>query len=141
MRAGPVLAVTLALVLVGCGGGETVSPAPETVEGTIPTQSAPSAARLPKGNAEAGKKVFTEEANPKCTTCHTFEAAGSTQTLGPNLDEVLADKDADFILESIVNPDAEITEGYPDNLMPEDYGEKLSEQQLADLVAFLLPKS
>ena len=33
---------------------------------------------------------------------------------------------------------AEITEGYADNLMPEDYGDKLTEQQLADLVAFLV---
>jgi mono/diheme cytochrome c family protein len=92
----------------------------------------------PKGNAQAGEEVFTSVANPACATCHTLEAAGSNQTLGPNLDEGLADKDAAFIRESIVDPDAEITEGYADNLMPEDYGEKLTEQQLADLVAFLV---
>jgi mono/diheme cytochrome c family protein len=141
MRAGLVLAVTLALALVGCGGGKNVAPEPETVEGTVPTETGPAAGALPKGNAEAGKKVFTEEAVPACSTCHTFAAAGSTTEVGPNLDDALADKDADFILESIVDPDAEITEGFADNLMPEDYGEKLSKQQLADLVAFLLPKS
>jgi cytochrome c oxidase subunit II len=92
----------------------------------------------PQGNAQAGEEVFSSIANPACGTCHTLEAAGSNQTLGPNLDEGLADKDAAFIRESIVDPDAEITEGFADNLMPEDYGEKLTEQQIADLVAFLV---
>ena len=92
----------------------------------------------PQGNAQAGEEVFNSIANPACGTCHTLEAAGSNQTLGPNLDEALADKDAAFIHESIVDPDAEITEGYADNLMPEDYGQKLTEQQIADLVAFLV---
>jgi mono/diheme cytochrome c family protein len=90
------------------------------------------------GDPAAGKQVFTTVADPACSTCHTLQEAGATQTLGPNLDEGLKGKDAAFIHESIVNPDAEITPGYPDNLMPEDYGEKLDEQQLADLVAFLV---
>ena len=37
-----------------------------------------------------------------------------------------------------MNPDAEVAEGFPDNLMPEDYGDKLSDEQVADLVAFLV---
>ena len=89
------------------------------------------------GDPAAGKEVF-DSAEPACGSCHTLEAAGSSQTLGPNLDEGLADKDADFIRESIVNPDAEVTEGFSDGLMPEDYGEKLSDQELDDLVAFLV---
>jgi mono/diheme cytochrome c family protein len=92
----------------------------------------------PPGDPEAGEQVFTTVANPACSTCHTLEAAGASQTLGPNLDEGLADKDAAFIHESIVDPDAEITSGYADNLMPEDYGDSLTEQQLNDLVAFLV---
>jgi cytochrome c553 len=91
---------------------------------------------LPKGDAAAGEEVFTS-AQPSCGNCHTLEAAGASQTLGPNLDEVLRGKDAAFIQESILDPDAEVAEGFPDNLMPEDYGEKLSDQELADLIAFL----
>jgi mono/diheme cytochrome c family protein len=91
----------------------------------------------PQGDPEAGKEVFTTVANPACGTCHTLAAAGTDQTLGPNLDEGLADRDAAFIHQSIVDPDAEITSGFADNLMPEDYGETLTEQQLNDLVAFL----
>jgi mono/diheme cytochrome c family protein len=85
--------------------------------------------------------VFLEVANPSCGNCHTYEAAGTTQTLGPNLDETLQGMDANEIAQQILNPDAEVSEGFPDNLMPEDYGQKLSEKQLADLVAFLLPQS
>lgn len=78
---------------------------------------------------------------PSCGSCHTFGPAGSTAQLGPNLDESLQGDDPASVLESIVNPDAQITEGFTAGLMPKDYGQKLSEQQLADLVAFLLQTS
>jgi mono/diheme cytochrome c family protein len=136
MRRRLLLALALGALLAGCGGEETVAPTAETVVGTVPGE-----VDLSKGNAEAGKEVFTDVANPTCGSCHTYGPAGTEQTLGPNLDEALADKDAQFILESILNPDAEVTPGFADNLMPEDYGQKLNEQQLADLVAFLTPQS
>jgi mono/diheme cytochrome c family protein len=80
-------------------------------------------------------------AKPGCGTCHTFEAAGTDAELGPNLDESLQGDDPEAIYTSIVDPDDEITEGFADNLMPEDYGETLDDKQLADLVAFLTPQS
>jgi mono/diheme cytochrome c family protein len=92
----------------------------------------------PQGDPQAGEEIFTTSANPACGTCHTLQAAGAAQTLGPNLDETLADQDADFIRESIVEPDAEVTSGFADNLMPENYGDTLTEEQLNDLVAFLV---
>jgi quinoprotein glucose dehydrogenase len=113
-----------------------VAPTAETVVGTVPGEIDVSG-----GDPQAGKNVFNKVANPACSSCHTYGPAGSNQTLGPNLDDALADKDRQFILESIVNPDAEVTEGFADNLMPEDYGQKLTEEQLADLVAFLKPQS
>jgi mono/diheme cytochrome c family protein len=113
---------------------ETGAPPTTGPSGTAPTETG----GQPVGNPEAGKEIFTTTAQPACSSCHTLAAAGATQTLGPNLDEGLKGKDAAFIHESIVNPDAEITQGYPDNLMPEDYGDKLDEQQLNDLVAFLV---
>jgi mono/diheme cytochrome c family protein len=130
------LALVLGILLAGCGGEETVAPTAETVVGTLPGEVDVSA-----GDPEAGKEVFNDVANPACGSCHTYGPADTNQTLGPNLDEALADKDRQFVLESIVNPDAEITPGFADNLMPEDYGQKLSEEQLADLVAFIKPQS
>jgi mono/diheme cytochrome c family protein len=91
-----------------------------------------------QGDPQAGEQIFTSVADPACATCHTLQAAGASGTLGPNLDEVLADKDAAFIHESILDPNAEIATGFQAGLMPQDYGEKLTEQQLNDLVAFLV---
>jgi cytochrome c oxidase subunit II len=124
------LALLLPLFVVACGGGETKEPTPEEVQGTVPQET------VAEGNAEAGKAVY-DAANPGCGTCHTFEAAGSDGTTGPNLDDSLEGKDAQFILESIVNPDAEITEGFDPGIMPKTYADDLSDKQLADLVAFL----
>jgi len=131
--------VVLALAgFTGCGGEETVSPAPETVEGTVEQETVPD---LAQGDPEAGREVFTDVAQPGCGTCHTYEAAGTDAEIGPDLDEALQGDDPETIYNSIVNPDDEITEGFADNLMPEDYGEKLDDKQLADLVAFLTPQS
>jgi mono/diheme cytochrome c family protein len=127
--------VALALFLVaGCGGGETTAPLPETVEGTVEEGEAPPVA---EGDAEAGAEVFSEASQPTCASCHTYGPANSSAEVGPNLDEAIADWSPEEVLEAIVNPDAEIAEGFAAGLMPGTYGEDLSEQQLADLVAFL----
>jgi mono/diheme cytochrome c family protein len=125
-----VVALGLPLFLIACGGGETTTPTPEEVQGTVPQET------VAEGDPAAGKAVFND-ASPACGTCHTFEAAGTDGTTGPNLDESLEGDDAATILEAIVNPDAEITEGFDAGIMPKTYGEDLSEKQLADLVAFL----
>ena len=57
--------------------------------------------------------------------------------MGPNLDESLAGASPEQVYEAIVDPNAEIAEGFSSGLMPDTYGENLSEEQLADLVAFL----
>lgn len=131
-------ALALALAAAGCGGGETVEPEPQTVEGSLPQETLPD---FSKGDPAAGKDVFTKTAQPACSSCHTYGPAGSDATVGPNLDDVLKDKDAQFIFESITDPDKEIAAGFSAGIMPKDYGEKLDDQQLADLVAFLTPKS
>jgi cytochrome c1 len=45
------------------------------------------------------------------------------------------------VLESIVDPNKEIAAGFQPNIMPGTFGESLSDQQLADLVAFLTQPS
>lgn len=40
---------------------------------------------------ELGKAVFTEQAQPSCTVCHTLEDAGAAGEIGPNLDELKPD--------------------------------------------------
>lgn len=96
---------------------------------------------MSQGDPEAGRVVFTETASPTCGSCHTYEAAGTNAEIGPNLDEALADHSAEEIYEQIVNPDSEVTEGFSEGIMPDDYEQSLDDQQLADLVAFLTPTS
>jgi hypothetical protein len=43
-----------------------------------------------------------------------------------------------FLRQSIIEPDVHVTEGFMPGLMFQNYGETLSEQQINDLVAFLL---
>ena len=87
-----------------------------------------------------GEQLFTQPVGTAapCGSCHTLADAETTQQIGPNLDEVLAGEDADFIRESIVNPDAEIAEGFSAGLMPKNYGEVMSDAQLDSLVEYLL---
>jgi putative heme-binding domain-containing protein len=89
------------------------------------------------GNAAAGKKVFASQG---CGSCHTDQAAGTNGNVGPNLTTGLKGKTPAFIQQSIVDPNAEVTEGYQPNIMPQTYGDQLSKKQLADLVAFLSPQ-
>jgi cytochrome c oxidase subunit 2 len=91
------------------------------------------------GGGEAdGKAIFTSAEPSACSTCHTLADAGSTVEIGPNLDNVLEGKDEDFIRESIVDPDAEIAEGFQPGVMPKDYGDRLSDEELDTLVKYLL---
>ena len=127
----PLLAL-VALLAAGCGSEGTSKAVPETVIGTVQTQTTEV-----KGDAAAGKQVFDAQG---CGSCHAFEPAGSTGTVGPNLSEALKDKDAAFIQQSIVDPNAEVADGFQPNIMPQTYGSQLSDKQLADLVAFLQSK-
>jgi cytochrome c oxidase subunit II len=85
------------------------------------------------GSAQ-GKTLFTQQ----CGTCHALADAGTTAEVGPDLDEALPGQSADFIRESIVNPNAEIAPGFQPNVMPSTFGESLSQQQLDSLVDYLL---
>ena len=122
----------------GESGVTETGPAPTT---SAPTETAPTetsgAGGGPTGDPAAGKAIFTTTAQPPCASCHTLAEANASGTVGPDLDQVLTGKDAAFIHESIVDPDAEIASGFTAGVMPAVYGDQLDDQQLADLVAFL----
>jgi mono/diheme cytochrome c family protein len=106
----------------------------QTTETQTTTTAPATTAEQPSGSPQAGRAVFEASG---CGTCHTFTAAGASGTVGPNLDEALQGKDAAFVHESIVDPNAEITSGYSAGVMPQNFGQQLSQKQLDDLVAFL----
>ncbi len=96
------------------------------------------------GDVAAGKDVFNGSAG--CAGCHTFAAAGSGGTIGPDLDkQLVTDAEADnhmslavFVKESIVHPEAYIAKGYTGGIMPGNFGETLTPTQINDLVAFIV---
>ena len=92
---------------------------------------AAAAARRPTARRSSRR----QEAN--CASCHTLADAGSNAQTGPNLDEVLADKDEAYIEESIVNPNAEIAAGFQPDIMPGNYQDTLPPDQLDALVQYL----
>jgi cytochrome c oxidase subunit 2 len=86
------------------------------------------------GAAPDGKTVFTENG---CGGCHALADAGAEGGTGPDLDETLADEDAAFIEESIVDPDAEIAEGFEAGLMPKMYEQTIQGREREALVEYL----
>jgi mono/diheme cytochrome c family protein len=73
-------------LLAGCGSEGVVTPTPETVIGPLPKPALDpiTPAFLIKGDPVAGKHIFLTAG---CAGCHTLKDAGSTGTIGPNLDQ------------------------------------------------------
>ena len=112
-------ALVLVVAIPACGGEEEEQALPETVEGTLPADTGGGAT---EGDAANGKKIF---ASAGCGGCHTFSAAGSSGTVGPNLDD--ANVDVDAAVQQVKNGGG----GMP------AFGDRLSDQEIADVAAFV----
>jgi mono/diheme cytochrome c family protein len=88
--------------------------------------SAP-APSVPEGR-EAGLAVFTRMG---CGGCHRLAAANSTGPIGPDLDERLPSHTRESLTAQILSPD-------PTGIMPDDFGERMTDAELTTLVDFLL---
>jgi len=84
--------------------------------------------------APDGEALFTSNG---CVNCHTLKAAGATAEVGPDLGK-LEDVEAKFLRTSIVDPNADVTKGYEPDIMPQDFGTKLSKEEIDALVKYLL---
>ncbi len=86
-----------------------------------------------------GKALFTDGNGDAtaCGACHTLADAGTEAATGPNLDEVLAGQDAAAIKTSIIDPNAEISEGFGEGIMPPNYGETLTPAEIDALVKYI----
>jgi cytochrome c6 len=131
MRRSPVALIVVCasagLLAAGCLDGRQESAAPDKVVGTLPTTTTTGGnENLPalklKGDATAGKSVFTSAG---CTACHTLKDAGATGTVGPNLD------DAKPAFQLVVER-ATLGKG----VMP-SFKDKLKDQQIADVAQYV----
>jgi sulfur-oxidizing protein SoxX len=126
-KLGFLLVLILVVSLAACGGG---------------SESAPSG-----GDAAAGEELFAQSSigsQPGCTTCHSLEAG--VTLVGPSLAGVGAEAGTrvsgqsaeEYLQQSIVEPNAHVVQGFAEGIMPAGYGDALTQQQLDDLVAYLL---
>jgi mono/diheme cytochrome c family protein len=86
-------------------------------------------------DAPPGAQVFLAQG---CGSCHTLAAANATGTVGPDLDEVIPGQDTKQVEQSIIDPDAQLSQGFGAGIMPTTYQQDLTPQELKDLVDFLL---
>lgn len=141
----------IAALLAACGGGGTETrntepPAPEA-ETTGDEQPADAS-----GDAAAGESLFNQNliqasdgAAAGCVTCHYVNAEQGAFT-GPNLASVathaaerVEGQSAEvYLRNSIVNTNEYLVEGYAAGVMPATYGDLLSEEEVNNLVAYLL---
>jgi cytochrome c6 len=139
------LLAVIGIAVAGCGGEEEATPSPETVTGTVPSSTTTTTSTTtpstttgqtetqststtttgtpPKGNPAAGKAVFTGSAG--CTNCHTLADAGSTGTVGPNLDD--AKPPYDLVIQRVTNGMG---------VMP-PFKDQLTPTQISDVAAYV----
>ena len=120
------LVAVIGVAAAGCGGEEEASPSPQSVSGktTAPsTTTSTTTTPAPKGDPAAGKAVFTGSAG--CTGCHTLKDAGSTGTVGPNLDQAMPP--ASLVVDRVTNGKG---------VMPSFKG-TLTPKQIADVAAYV----
>jgi mono/diheme cytochrome c family protein len=143
------LALSLLVVIFGvltiaaCGGEEEATPTPETVTGTTTdttetdttetettgtdttetTTTETGGAGGGEGDPAAGKEVFLGSAG--CGTCHTLADAGTSGTVGPNLDD--AGPSFDLAVDRVTNGAG---------AMP-PFADSLSEQQIRDVATYV----
>ena len=133
MRKAFLIALVLGgLLLAACGGGGASGPDPARGEQRF------------KGSTSGSASA------PGCITCHNV--TGTDVLVGPSQAGVAtraqnlidtgkytgsAKTVAEYLRESIVDPDAYIEEGFTPGVMYANFGKELSEQEIADLVAYL----
>ena len=90
-----------------------------------------------------GERVFNSASPITCTTCHSLDG---TVGLGPSLQGIseragtrIAGLGAEeYIRQSILETNAYIVEGFPESLMPVNFSETLSAEELDAVIAFLM---
>jgi hypothetical protein len=121
--------------------------APPTATPSPTNTPAPTATPRPIEGTDAAELLL----NSGCTSCHQIGALGEAHKVGPDLTNIAAVaaervpglSAADYVRQSIVEPNAYIVPTCPNgpcipNIMPQNYAETLSPEQIEILVTYLL---
>ena len=106
--------------------------------GAAPAAAAPAPATAAAAPSGASGQELVQKWG--CVTCHNFDKPD--KLIGPSLWDIGARKDANYIRESILEPDAVVVEGFPAGLMKgtldgEGFYQKVSLQDLNTIVDYL----
>ncbi len=71
---------------------------------------APYRVSLAGGNAERGQQIFFTRSDVSCQRCHKI--AGRGGDVGPDLSQIAAMKDRNYLLEAVLQPSAQIAKGF-----------------------------
>jgi len=97
-------------------------------------------AALPKGNPDNGAKLFMSMG---CSGCHGQQK--DQRIVGPSFYGLWGRAatrkpgygSAEYIYESIVNPNAYVVQGFQGGIMPQTFSKQLSPQDMADILAWI----
>lgn len=131
---------------------ETPLPEPTATSTPIPAAEEPETEAASAGDAANGQILFNEMRNEvsfSCATCHSPDT--NMRLIGPGflgLGETAATRvegmsAEDYLRESILHPNNYIVEDengvpYPASLMPQTYADVWTDEQVEDLIAYLL---
>lgn len=111
---------------------------PEEIAAGLPPEIATT---LAQADPDRGQKLTVDSG---CTACHSLEK--DVRLVGPSwynvgdhaVTRVEGESPALYLYNSIVDPNAFVIEGYPANVMPSTFRDALSDQDIADIIAYLL---
>ncbi len=123
-------------------GDAGATPAAETTAGGIALPDPASIGDPANGAVLFG--TFQSEVGFMCATCHWTDT--EDRLIGPGLlnvplraqSRVEGQNPVDYLLEAIVDPDAYVVDGFPAGLMPQTWSDVYTEDEIHDLVAYLL---
>jgi mono/diheme cytochrome c family protein len=96
---------------------------------------AASIASLEGGDIERGRRIVTGHVGAQCLRCHALGGGGGHA--GPSLEGVATRHDRRGLLESLVNPNARLAQGFgPTSAMPA-MNTLLTPREIRDVVAYL----
>lgn len=123
---------------------------PDVTEPTIEGVGTDITQELPEGDVARGEQIAVSQG---CTGCHVTQAVGPAwqpSATEPGIGERAetryqqddytgnATSAEEYLLESTVQTNVFIVEGFQPNIMPQNYGDLITAQQAADLIAYML---
>ena len=108
-----------------------------------PDDSAPAEVAEEEFEGSDGERVFNTASPITCTTCHSLDGTvglgpslrGIAETAGTRIAGIGAEE---YIRQSIIDTNAYIVDGFPESLMPVNFSETLSAEELDAVIEYLL---